>query len=254
MLWKDGLIDPNWPNNAQQADTRFLQGGIVGVASTFANIYANLNTLKENHPDADIAYITRIVRNEGDTPMGVGFGGGFWWFTAVTSAAKDKVDEVVKFFDDCLSDEGYLLIKHGIEGVHYTKNTDGSIEKIQPAYDNYYKERGGLLHVRRYLDIDTFIATDMPTEIREKSLKWIDICANMMVMSKDRGFEPEAGKNPAYMDYDKLRIQDVSKIVTGALDVDEWDRILEGWYAAGGEDYIMQMNEYIKEVEARENK
>ena len=44
--------------------------------------------------------------------------------------------------------------------------------------------------------------------------------------------------------------QAISKIVTGAQPVDSWDAVLDGWYKAGGEAYIKQMNEFI----ARTNK
>jgi putative aldouronate transport system substrate-binding protein len=59
-----------------------------------------------------------------------------------------------------------------------------------------------------------------------------------------------AADNPEFIDYSqKTYAQTISKIIVGELPVSAYDELLEGWYENGGEEYVQQMNEYIKSME-----
>jgi len=248
MLWKEGYIDPNWPNNKAELEiTRFKQG-ISGMYPGFANFTTHLGQLKSNIPNARMTYITRVKLGPDASIKGVGFGTGMWWFTAITKNAADKVDAVVGLFDKMLDDKGWSLIKNGVEGIHYTKS--GDTLTFTPQFNDYLKWRNGVLLVRRYLDVDCFIpAGNIEPALYERILNWTDICAKEMVMSKDRGYKPPVANEPEFIDYQKTMNQGISKIIVGASPVSEWDKILDGWYKAGGEEYVKQMNEFIKSME-----
>ena len=54
-----------------------------------------------------------------------------------------KQQRILEMLDYMLSDEGFDLIKHGIEGVHYKKTGDDKYEKLE-AFDT---ERPQLLSI-----------------------------------------------------------------------------------------------------------
>jgi len=68
----------------------------------------------------------------------------------------------------------------------------------------------------------------------------------MRLATSDGRRRPKAADNPNRIDYDTRISQSISKIITGASPVSSWDQTLDGWYKAGGEEYVRQMNEQIK--------
>jgi putative aldouronate transport system substrate-binding protein len=64
-------------------------------------------------------------------------------------------------------------------------------------------------------------------------------------MSEDFGFRPPSATEQSFIDYKTVIKQAISKIVLGQMEIDEWDSVLDGWYKAGGDDYLREVNEYI---------
>ena len=249
MLWEKGYIDPNWPNNKSGLnETRFKQG-IAGGFYAFANFSAHLLELEQNFPGARMTYITRIVKSKGDAPLATGFGTGMWGMHAITSAAEGKLDAVVGVFDTMLSDEYWPTLRDGVEGLYFTRDESGAVNYVEP-YNVMDTWRSGLLMVRRYLDADCFIPVGgIEPTLRGRILDWTETCASQMVMSKDRGYRPAVADDFAYIDYQKTFNQGVSKIIVGSAPLSDYDGLLDGWYKAGGETYMEQMNAYIASVE-----
>ena len=50
--------------------------------------------------------------------------------TVITRDSKNP-DAVMRFLDYCMSEEGYLLLRHGEEGVHWERNNKGLVVKTQ---------------------------------------------------------------------------------------------------------------------------
>ena len=69
--------------------------------------------------------------------------------------------------------------------------------------------------------------------------------------SLDYGFVPEISDDPTFIDYNKYMQTEISKIITGARPVDDWDEILAGWYEAGGDQYVAQMQAHIAESQGK---
>lgn len=55
-------------------------------------------------------------------------------YTAISTTAEDPV-RIAAILDYILSDEGQDLLRNGIEGIHYTKNADGTITKHPEEYE-----------------------------------------------------------------------------------------------------------------------
>ena len=42
---------------------------------------------------------------------------------------------------------------------------------------------------------------------------------------------------------------EINKIIIGEKPVEYWDEVLDGWYKAGGEEYVADMQAYIASME-----
>ena len=76
----------------------------------------------------------------------------------------------------------------------------------------------------------------------------IDVTLENYIPALDRGYVPAIATDPAFIEYNAYMNEQINKIIVGEVEVDEWDNILEGWYAAGGEEYVNDMRAYIASV------
>ncbi|MBW7458693.1 extracellular solute-binding protein, partial [Paenibacillus sepulcri] len=244
QLSKDGLLDPDSAvNNSTTSRERFIRG-ITGVMSGFAGHYGwHADELKKINPDADITYL--FVKNEKDDKVeGVGYGVGLWGFWGLTKNAKNpqKVVDVLNYY---LKDDVYPTMLIGYEGLDYTKQ-DGKMTAVED------KELAPvrLNTMRRAGDTEIYFSLTTPQDIIDMSTPWLNKSVESVVLSKNLDFTPEAAKKPDYMDYKKVWDQTIMKIVLGQTPVDEFDKLLAGWYDNGGEEYVKEMNEFIKSTDS----
>lgn len=240
MLNKAGVIDPNWTSiKLDAAKARFKQG-VAGAKVEFAGwIIENQTDAAKINPKAKMTYISGIKNADGKF-QAPSFGTGTWGCWGVTSGAKNP-EAVVKIFDWLLGDAGWSATKYGVEGVTY-KNEGG--KKV--ATEEFEKFTWGPASVRRNDDPEFFVKINMQEDYKDPVKKWIDIAMKSAIATFDLGFRPAAADKPEFIEYGKQLDQVKAKIVTGAAPSSDWDKALEGWYKAGGEDYVKQMNEYIK--------
>lgn len=242
-LYQKGFIDPDMPLNKRETSIQRFKQGIDGVVYDFAGtMMAYLTDMKQNNPNVKLTYITGIKDRQGDVKCGVG-GTGIWGCYGITQKAENP-KKILKAFDWLLSDEGWNFVKYGVENVTYTV-VDG---KAVPN-EHMSKYSLPLKFVRRNNDLDFFINSNTPEEQKKEIRHWIEQCESHVILTKDRGYCPPVSYTPAYLDYAKIMSKEVSKIITGDSPVDAYDNLLNGWYQAGGMDYIEQMNEYINKLE-----
>ncbi len=242
MLWKNKLIDPDWPTVTTDVMMQRLTQGVIGMRGEFAGwLIQTENNLKKVNPNAQLAYITAVVEKEGDTARGGSFSTGFWGEWAITSSAKQP-QRIIDVLDYMLSDAYWETVKYGPEGVTRTKGSDGS----WAATEKYKDYLGGRAILRRNDDPGFFITLDVSPENRIRMDNLIGTCIKQAVFSQDQGFRPAIADDPAYIDADKEYKASISKIIVGDLPVSDYDKVLDAWYKAGGQTYIEQMNAGIK--------
>ena len=242
MLWNEGYLDQNWPANTGSLRNERVWSGISGGRWAFAgHVYGNwLPQVQKNNPNADATYIVGVKNDEGEV-TGPGFGTGMFRINVVLTPGKEAA--AVNYFDYLLSDDGYELLKSGIEGVHYNM-VDGE-KQFTEEYDNY-GWRTYLALVRRYNDPSFFIPQTLPQEQIDTMSEWLAQCVENVVMSADFGFRPEMVTEQRYIDARDELAQTISQIVAGQLEVDAWWDALDDWYASGGQEYLTQVNEWIR--------
>ena len=240
--WKKGIIDPDWPTIDRGVTMERFTKGSVGMYFEFAgHILGKITPGKEIDPDFNVGYITGVVENAGDKYTTAVASTGFWGSWHISSSAK-KPERIMEFLDYILSDDYWANGMYGYEGITYEKNGDEYIA-IGVGEDNGGAFGKGLL--RRNNDPNFFISLQFQGEERSYLESLIDKCIKQYEFPLDGGFRPEIANDPIFIDYDqKMRVQ-ISKILVGDLDVSEWDGILQGWYDAGGDKYIRQMQDHI---------
>ena len=251
-IYKAGYVNPNVIMNKAGDTTiaRVIQGS-VGVVGEFAGwMYKHEIELKKLNPNASFMYLSGIKNKDGivqgsSGSAGTGSGAGFWTLHTITKSCKNP-ETVVKMFDWMLSDEGWDKLKYGIEGVTYTKK-DNAME----ATDAYTKFALGTALVRRNNDPQFFVKLNIPKSIRPIVEKNIGNCIKQVVPGKDRGYKPPIATDQKFIEGNKKLGQVITKIIVGSLPVSAYDAALDEWYKAGGEQYIQEMNEFIKKSEVK---
>jgi putative aldouronate transport system substrate-binding protein len=240
-LWQEGLIDPDWPTVKGDIVIERFKQGVGGMTAGFAGwLYRYQGETQELNPKAELTYVTGVKNDQGVLQGPVSSTAAHWGFWGITTSAK-KPDRIVKVLDWLLSDEGWNKAKYGIEGVTYNV-ADG---KKVPT-DLYPKYQWGKAIVRRNNDPEFFITLGTPGDMEQNLKQWIGICVESAVFTKDAGYRPAAADKPQFIDYQKTLFQTIAKIIVGELPVEAYDNALKGWYEAGGEEYVQQMNEFIK--------
>jgi len=242
MLWEKGYVDPNWPTNTSTERNNRIFTGKAGMRDSFGgHVYGTwLPPVQKNFPTATATYITGIRNDKGEL-HGAGFGLGVLYLNAVLTAGKEEA--AVKYFDFMLSDEGFDMLKFGLEGLHFKKEGDKRV--FTDEYVKNYAWRTYLATARRYNDPSFFMEQSTPKDQLDVMMKWVNTCIDAVVFSADRGYQPAAAREQSFIDYRTVMNQTISKIIAGQLPVSEWDKVLDGWYKAGGERYLKEVNDYI---------
>lgn len=242
QLWKDGLVDPDWPVvKGEQAIVRFKQG-VTGMQGAFAGwTYQYIQDMQKINPKVALTYITAVKDPEGKQVAAGAFGTGTWGMWAVTNSVKEKdAEKLFSTIDWFLGDQGWLVSKYGPEGLMWTAKDGAKAPTDKYSTDVWIRNM-----FRRNNDPEFFIPLNIPPDMQPTIKGWLAACIAQARFSLDMGFRPAAVNDPKYIDYQKTMNQAISKIVTGAQPVDSWDAVLDGWYKNGGEDYMKQMNAFI---------
>ncbi len=96
-----------------------------------------------------------------------------------------------------------------------------------------------------------FISLDLELEQRLYVEGLLGICIEQAVFPLDNNYRPSVSGDMQFIDYQTNMAVQISKIITGERPVDDWDAILEGWYAAGGDSYVAEMRAYITENQSK---
>jgi putative aldouronate transport system substrate-binding protein len=239
MMWKEKLVDPDWPTltyaTAQDREVK----GMYGMRGEFAGwLVSSQQKLQAFVPDAKYSYITGI-ENEGGTVVGGSFSTGTWGLWTIMSSA-EQPEKIVGMLDYALSDAYWDTVAFGPEGL--TWNDEGGVKVPTDLYPDH---KYGRQFVRRNNAPGFFITLNMSNENRARLDRLIGICIDQAVFSKSEGYRPPAADMQSLIDAETELNKTISKIIVGQLPVDAWDESLAEWYAAGGDQYVKEMNDHI---------
>lgn len=260
-LYKDGVLDKDGPSlKKQDVNDRFNQGRF-GVAPNFAgHIHQAELKLVEANNDQPCAtnetFVDYIYAEDANGKVaGNGYYKPMWGQWGVFTSCADP-NMFIQLCDFILSDEIWELVANGKEGVTHTI-VDGLREnvKTQPGEQargsqfpsGIVRKAGDAAYFTSNEKLDKKIATYFKPYLD----KAFEISQATLVEQMDNGFNPSVSTDTKFINYQSKMAEQITKICTGALPVSEYDNVLDGWYAAGGQQYVEEMNEYIKKNQAQ---
>ena len=252
-LWADGLYDPDtFTIDSTTSFDRFTQG-ITGVRDAFPGNMARreLNNKKYDE-DAELIFVSSITKEKNAPYTAVTPGTGIWFVWTITSSAK-KPERILQLMDTALDDDHWMdLANRGVRGVGYDVDANGNIVDLSSTLTDETKGNIAIIRFMRRADgPEFFLDLDLTPENRKRYSSLIDITLKNYIPSLDLGYVPPVTSDPVFIDYNAEMNAKIAQIITGALPVDAWDDILDGWYKAGGDKYVKQMQDFIASTQKK---
>ncbi|QNK58323.1 extracellular solute-binding protein [Paenibacillus sp. PAMC21692] len=244
---EEGVLDPNFLV-MKPADARNkLWNGQVGIQRVNANEVLRLDepNVKKNAPEAKLV---QLHPPAGPTGIRALQTDGMGQNKVVINAKSDekKQQRILKLLDYMLSDEGYDLIKHGVEGVDYKQNADGKYEKIPDT-----KFAGNLLSINFFRRADKGIQLHKYSdqEYAAKVTQWLD--NNDLYDWPNHGLglavETEAHKKVNFATLNTKWMSTMVKVITGEAPLEDIDKAVSDWLGGGGEQLTTEVNAIYSE-------
>lgn len=248
--WEAGVIDPDGFSINLSTSNQRWDNGMYGCCQMFPGHMAIRKPDDPSKADTRCKFLPGVVEKEGDKYGYANFATGIWYFWAITSKA-EQPERILEFFDYILSDEQWTnLSARGLEGVTFAKNEDGSFDtSLYDQLTNEQKNTTPVSHILRRSDgAEFFVGIEYTPEERARITRMIDVTLENYILALDHGYVPAIATDPTFIEYNAYMNEQINKIIVGEVEVDEGDNILEGWYAAGGEEYVNDMRAYIASV------
>lgn len=141
-LIAEGLLDPEvFTQTDPIANEKIKQGRIAVLAAHYPAILDASKDYVKSHPGTDYVPVGPLERAgaEPNRPVDLSIQGNN--VTVITKNCKD-VDAALKLLDFLASDEGFMLVRYGVEGVHWEK-VDGKPKAKQEWFDKFYEDSTG---------------------------------------------------------------------------------------------------------------
>ncbi|OPA79186.1 hypothetical protein BVG16_08810 [Paenibacillus selenitireducens] len=240
----EGVLDKDFPVNKDRDPWNKLEANTLGMAEVNPNeVYTqSLPTLQKLAPTADIVQL--------DPPKG---STGLQFANTVTSTAKivlnSKLEEkkqqrVLQVLDYIFSDEGFILTKNGIEGVHYQKDGDKYVK-----LDKFDTDRPQILStwfIRRF-DPGIQIRLWDSKEYADKVMAWFNNTEKYRWTDPAAGLVSEtASKLGAQIDQ-KL-VTAIVNVIVGREPIESIDQAIQAWRTGGGDKIIEETNAIYAEL------
>lgn len=149
--------------------------------------------------------------------------------------AKDP-KAAMQFINYYHTDQGMMTAYTGVEGVHWQKNADGKITTT----DQFTKDSKWIQWYSLFENEQPLLNVETPlVQSRRDSLKW-PIIAN----AGDGYFGEPRKKYAADL---QLLAEDVfGKIITGKVDISEYDKFVQQWKKNGGDEWTVDINKWYQ--------
>lgn len=251
QLYEVGAIDPEFLTYKGYYEDKFEQGTVAAFLAFVGNMDRELSNMRAFCPEAELVYVPypedAAQKRKNETEVLTNSGVYYSW--AITDKGADRAQEVIDLFDWMLSDEGWEMLKYGVEGVHY------DIVDGQRVYtDLYYAEQitanAQIMMFRRPLDQDFWLKKAVP-EIYEEQLEWFDKTTNYIWNNYQieglLGFS--ATNEKEWKASDLITTEEpilIAEIITGEKPLEAWDEFIERVYASGYQEISDEYNAYFQ--------
>ncbi|UQZ86807.1 Lipoprotein LipO precursor [Paenibacillus konkukensis] len=242
-LYQDGGLDKDFAVLKNTQVWEKLEGGKAGIllggqTSDYARYVENLAKVD---PKANLIMIKPPAGPTGK--FGYSETSGFfgeWVIPAKTD--KDKLKRIMELLDWQAGDEAYNLKRYGVEGVHHTKNADGTY-KIN--VDKYKADGVDAVIAHNPYDPYSYVVSSAPAAVQKAQKENLDLVRDMGIKNPALSFvAPSAPDKQS--DLNKLRDEEYVKLVMGKVPMDDFDRFVQEWLDKGGRQITKETNDWYK--------
>lgn len=244
--YAEGVLDKNFLV-MKTADARNkLWNSQVGIQLVNPNevLRLDLPNIRKNAPQAELV---QLLPPAGPTGIRATQTDGMGQIKVVINKNIDpkKQQRILKLLDYLLSDEGYDLLKEGVEGVDYKKKEDGTFVKLET------KETGNLLSINFFRRADKGIQLHKYNDQAyvKQVTQWLD--------NNDKFDQPNYGLGLAAETeiYKKINLtqlntkwmSNMARVIANDAPMEDIDKAVNEWLKNGGEQLTKEVNEIYKQ-------
>ncbi|WP_168121801.1 extracellular solute-binding protein [Paenibacillus sp. HB172176] len=244
--YDEGVLDKNFLVMKPADARKKLWNGQVGIQRVNANEVLRLDepNIQKNAPEAELVQMDPPAGPTGIRALQTD---GMGQLKVVINAKTDekKQQRILKLLDYMLSDEGYDLIKEGVEGVDYKKNDDGVFEKLDTKFAgnllsiNFFRRADTGIQLHKYSDPDYVKAVEGWLANNDK-YDWPNYGQGLAI-------ETEVYNTVNFATLNSKWMSSMVKVITGQAPLEEIDSAVKDWLAGGGEQLTQEVNEIYSE-------
>lgn len=189
--YKEGLIDATVVTNDTSSCRKKFNDGLVGAFNYWAGTWGM--KLEDGTPGSKLSAMPAIeeVKNSG------GYTGRVPLAMVITSNCENPegvFEHLVLYSHD--GGEGQMLFTHGVEGVHYTKNDDGTITAMSQLADptktvekSFYAPEWCITNWTDPLQLDERVNASLNVYLQDKSLALIPPASAALTENQDQIYQ-----------------------------------------------------------------
>lgn len=236
-LYKEGLIDIDWPVNTSSAVAEKMTSGQAVMTYTSAmNGGSWTQSMKEIDPESTVEFGLSIPLSDGNGNTIVNGKYGMNYVACVVKGNEDTIDLVLDMIDWRLEDDNFRLMYNGYEGTHWEYNAEGAPTPIQPAFgtDLMYSDKFCIgFH-------ETIQPVAWLARVQKTEGNWeLFLELNLGILDCGLNADPLAFASfPDLSEYNaslKTLISDFGlQAIAGTASIDEYDAFVNRWEEAGG--------------------
>ena len=252
-LYQEGLLDVEFPANQSSNVYEKFSTGAAGSAYLSVYGYETFgNSMVELQPNAKIGYMPPLSGPNGDIGLGATVGG--MDRIAFIPASCKNIEFVLDFLNKKLTDEAFIDLTIGKEGVHFTVDENGERWPIHPIFMdergqavNYFTGRPSVqyaeywtLRVKKRADVwEGWSTINQSPEFTEHRVV------------SEVGYAPPFDSGSYSAALNEMFINQCVKIIAGTLEVDSYDAFTKEWLSAGGQELIDDYTAWWAEYSAK---
>lgn len=245
-LYKDKLLDPEWPvNKGENITEKFSSGKAAFSFQGWASATTMNEAIKKNL-NSDVDYLMSLTGPDGSYKVNSNLQIGAYICIPKTSK---KVDDVMKYInlraDPVIFEHCFL----GNEGEHFEKKTVDGVQGYYPIFPKFTEWFNG--HYFTVVAAPATYTTLWLCRLRKSETNaWA--FDRMNRATKDHWVNNSLGMAaplPAVSKYqqalNKLESDFIVEVIAGTKTVADYDAFVTKWKGEGGEEMIKEVNAYI---------
>jgi putative aldouronate transport system substrate-binding protein len=241
-MYEEGVMDKDFLSRTNANTYELFQAGKSGIWTHHPlGLRTDTEKLRGIDQNADLIQLAPPIGPTGLRGNPTGLTGANKVVINNTIDAK-KQQRILKLLDWWVTDEGTDIMKSGIEGVHYTKESDGTYSATDLVETDLPRIMNNWFFKRADPNLGTFRWTEpevanFDNTFNENNAKY--------------PWRPDSGGLEIYSETYSKKWNDLSvkfteaqlKIVIGQEPVESIDKAIEEWKANGGDQIIQEMND-----------